>query len=326
MKLSKSFLSTARESLVRWGTHAQLERIRGRVDEARKVFKTVLTASTCDPTTAGASQIWWNWAEMEWLEGGSDLAVDVILLFAGIKGNKSGAAVLRCRRMLEDGIQRASHWKDREAWIKLRALLALLIGTAMMEVLRIFDSHMATNRGRIDHESLTVASLLFLYRHGISLRNAIPPAMLRQQAEKALQDYPNNSIILGIFLEGEKGQGIWGRVKGLLGGSDAKGKDVARRIEEVWVAGWEKGRWTSEIERTRSGLSAATEHERYVHFFLWRYDTLILVPDRTRASFVIWRIYIELEIQAGVLQNAKNLLFRALGECPLVKGKGLTAI
>lgn len=204
---------------------------------------------------------------MEWLEGGSDLAVDVILLFAGIEGNKSGAAVLRCRRMLEDGIQRASHWKDREAWIKLRALLELLIGTAMMEVLRIFDSHMATNLGRIDHESLTVASLLLLYRHGILLRNAMPPATLRQRAEKALQDYPSNSIILGIFLEGEKGQGIWGRVRGLLGGSDAKVKDVARRIEEVWVAGWEKGRWTNEIERTRSGLSAATEHERYLHFF-----------------------------------------------------------
>lgn len=53
---------------------------------------------------------------------------------------------------------------------------------------------------------------------------------------------------------------------------------------------------------------------------------LILVPDRTRASSVIWRICIELEIQAGALQNAKKLLFRALGECPLVKGKGLTAI
>ena len=43
--------------------------------------------------------------------------------------------------------------------------------------------------------------------------------------------------------------------------------------------------------------------------------------DRTRGSFVIWRVYIEFEIRAKELLRAKKLLFRAIGECPLVKGK-----
>lgn len=34
----------------------------------------------------------------------------------------------------------------------------------------------------------------------------------------------------------------------------------------------------------------------------------------------MWRIYIEFEIRAGELQRAKKLLFRAIGECPMVKG------
>ena len=42
---------------------------------------------------------------------------------------------------------------------------------------------------------------------------------------------------------------------------------------------------------------------------------------RTKFSPVIWRIYIEFEIRVGALHLAKKLLFRAIGECPLVKGK-----
>lgn len=45
------------------------------------------------------------------------------------------------------------------------------------------------------------------------------------------------------------------------------------------------------------------------------------VMDRTRGSFIIWRIYIEFEIRVKELQRAKKILFRAIGECPLVKGK-----
>ena len=45
------------------------------------------------------------------------------------------------------------------------------------------------------------------------------------------------------------------------------------------------------------------------------------IVNRTRGSFVIWRLYIEFEIRVKELQRAKKLVFRAIGECPLVKGK-----
>lgn len=41
---------------------------------------------------------------------------------------------------------------------------------------------------------------------------------------------------------------------------------------------------------------------------------------RTKASPVLWRIFIEFEIRVGDLKKAKKLLFRAIGECPTVKG------
>lgn len=44
------------------------------------------------------------------------------------------------------------------------------------------------------------------------------------------------------------------------------------------------------------------------------------IVTRTRASPVIWRIYLEFEIRVGDLQKAKKILYRAIGECPLHKG------
>ena len=114
---------------------------------------------------------------------------------------------------------------------------------------------------------LAVASLSLLYVHGVVLRNSMPPALLRERAERVVELYPSNTIVLGMFLEAQKGQTIWGRVKALFGeGTEAgmQDKDLSRRVAEVWVASWEKGRWEAEQERTRGGLSAAVQSERYV--------------------------------------------------------------
>jgi hypothetical protein len=141
--------------------------------------------------------------------------------------------------------------------------LELLNGASVKEALSIFDDQLLSMvEGSPRHESLTVASLLLVYNYRVVLNKPMPPVLLRERAAPALEIYPSNSIIFGIFLEGEKGQGVWGKVRSILGASDGKAKDVARRMEEVWVASWEKGRWIGELERTRNGLAAAVEHER----------------------------------------------------------------
>ncbi|KAG5647613.1 hypothetical protein DXG03_008966 [Asterophora parasitica] len=302
LKHSRALLSQ-NESLHHWAAHAQLEMMRGRLDDARKVYQTVLIASSTASHLQGTSSLWWAWAQMEWLAGNAAHALNVVQHAAGVEGS-GGAAVLRCRRGLDDAIKEEPHWKEREGWIKLRAIVELLSGidASASLALAVFDDHLFGERKKGPRrESLTVACLLMLYHYGVVLKNPMPPAVLRQRVEKALDEYPSNSIVLGLFLEGERGQGVWGRVRGELGESGGKAKDVARRVEEVWIAGWERGRWHTEIERTRSGLAVAIENER------------------TRASHVIWRIYIEFEIRAGQLQLAKKLVFRAIGECPLVK-------
>ncbi|PIL31641.1 hypothetical protein GSI_06343 [Ganoderma sinense ZZ0214-1] len=303
VKLSKSLLAGAPESLPHWATHARLETLRGKLKDARKVYQTVLTSGQNRP---GESPLWWDWARMEWLAGNDDTALQVIIQASRVAG--SGAtAVLRTKRHLVDLLAQTFdlHWKEREAWIKVAALLELLT-SSVQSALSLFDTYLSGVQARSSaHESLTVASLTLLYNHATVLKNPTPPALLRERAENAIDMYPNNTAILGMFLEAEKGQGIWGRVRAVLGETavDGMGKEkgIARRVAEVWVAGWEKGHWEAEVERTRRGLAAAVEDER------------------TRGSPVLWKVFIAFEMRAGEPERAKKLLFRAVGECPLVK-------
>lgn len=287
LKLSRTFLSTARDSLPHWAAHARFERLRDRIDNARKVYQTLLVASQHPPTQAFVGQLWWDWAEMEWLDGNQNaaLALDVIQRSVNIEGT-GGMMVLRLKRSLDDTIS-CTHkqWKDREAWIKLRALLELLISSSQDAALAIFDSQPAAsdNESPGARESMMVASLILLYNHSIILRSPTPPAVLRDRLQVAIDSYPSNSLVLGMFLEAEKGHGIWGRVRAQLGG--ATEKSVSRRITEVWIAGWETGRWQSEVERTRSGLAAAAESERLVRSLYSGCHALTSLSGRKEAPF-----------------------------------------
>ncbi|KAH7885897.1 NRDE-2, necessary for RNA interference-domain-containing protein [Phlebopus sp. FC_14] len=313
LKLSRSFLSTDRDSLPHWAIHARLERLRGRVQDARKVYQTVLIGARRPPTQTFVGRLWWDWAEMEWLAGDQDVALRLVMRSGNVDGS-GGMMILRAKRNLEDIIN-APHvqWKDREAWVKLRALIELLASLSPPAVLAIFDNQSRRGESAREYESLMVASLVMLYNHSIVIHAPTSPSVLRDRLQVAIETYPSNTIIIGMFLEAEKGHGVWGRVREQLGQNaasrctGAEEKTVARRVAEVWVAGWEKGRWECEVERTRSGLTAAVESER------------------TRNSALTWRVALEFEIRAGQLQRAKNLLYRAVSEFPLAKGLYLLA-
>lgn len=313
-----------------WAAHARLQRLRGRPDDARKVYQTILASSKAG--SAIHSQLWWDWAETEWLAGLPDGATEVILRSAGSQGT-GGIAVLRAKRHFEEAIALSSmHWKDREYSIKLWALLEILTASPEAALATLDVQLSALDPGSIAHESLAVASLSLLYAHGFVLRNPMPPALLRERAERVIELYPSNTIVLGMFLEAQKGQAIWGRVKALFGeGTEAsmRDKDLTRRVAEVWVASWEKGRWEAEQERTRGGLSAAVQSERYVyciHRLSRAFNADCLrhgLLYRTRGSAALWLLYVHFEVRTGNMERAKKLLFRAVGECPLAKGAWL---
>jgi len=99
---------------------------------------------------------------------------------------------------------------------------------------------------------MMMAGSVMLYRCRVIVISPMLPIVLREWASIALGAFSGNSIILGIFLKGEKGQGIWGKARGMLGDNEVdvgKTKDVAHRVE---------------VGRTRSRLARAVESERCV--------------------------------------------------------------
>lgn len=155
--------------MILWAAHGRIERIRGRLEEARKLYQTVLTSTP--PDRAGQSVLWWDWAEMEWLSGRSEAAIEVLVRSAGSQG-ASGITILRTKRHFEDSISQCPlfRWKEREGWIKMRALLEL-VTSSIGAALGTIDVHLARMKtGTVEHESLTAASLMLVYHHGTILK------------------------------------------------------------------------------------------------------------------------------------------------------------
>ncbi|KAG8811404.1 hypothetical protein FRC17_002464, partial [Serendipita sp. 399] len=125
----------------------------------------------------------------------------------------------------------------------------------------------------------------------------VPPALLTESVTEAVKLYPDNTILLSLFLECERGQGIWGRVRTLLDDTNPLGsssRSLSRLAWEIWAEGQGYGPW--EIERVRNKLESA------------------LGSPRAKKSVVLWRIYLTLEMR-NELSKAKNILIRAIDEC-----------
>ncbi|KAL5535434.1 hypothetical protein ACEPAF_3528 [Sanghuangporus sanghuang] len=305
LKRSQALLSENSTSAELLASHAYLERIRRKWDKARKVYRVGLQslARSNDP---GVVCLWWNSAEMEWLLSKNDAALEIVLRSAGQPNERSGINILRAKRRLEELCQQSvvSEWRYRLKWIKLRVLLEFLVGT-LDTVIEVIQKYLATEAPRtLRHESLIVVSLLMVYHHTVTLRSPAPPSVLRGLVREALEEYPSNSIVVDLFLECEKGESVWGRVRTMMSekpSGSLQEKSIARRLIEVWVAQWEERRWLGEVERVRAGLETA------------------VTSDRTKGSPILWKVYVKFEIAAGNMKRAKSVLFRALKECPLVK-------
>ncbi|KZS95938.1 hypothetical protein SISNIDRAFT_330589 [Sistotremastrum niveocremeum HHB9708] len=323
LKASRGLLSEHRNSLPHWRAHAYLERVRGKTDDARKVYEAALSGTTLQQ--AGAIEMWRCYAEMEWLSGRSDSALMCLCRAANVNVGAQVAPVhiLKAKQRMEVELSNDMPHEVRAIWVYMRALLELLT-SGLEAALDLIDGHLNTNfeLGSPPHEKLVVASVMLVYHFSITLKNVCPRAILRQRSSDGIISYPSNTILLGCFLESEKGEGVWGRVRHLIGEdtlvksrrlhnqvqSDApegplREKSVVRRVWEIWVmTRWiGGGRFAVEIERIRTSLSTA------------------LKTSSMRRSAIIWRIFIEFEIRAGDLKRAKSLVVQGVTEHPLCK-------
>jgi hypothetical protein len=215
--------------------------------------------------TSNRGALLYDATEFAWLRGNNTSAIQAIAHALGVEGGVEGVGLLRVKRALHSQLDQqrvgSLQW---EAWVKNRCLLELITTSVdpVEHCLALFDALIGdVPPPSCPHETMTVASCVMLYHHSVTLKATMQPAILRNRVQKSLEVYPENTILLALFLESEKGQGVWGRVRSLLD-EDVREKGISRIMWEVWAEGWEFGRW--EPERVRTKLEKAVSSERYV--------------------------------------------------------------
>jgi hypothetical protein len=260
LKLSKKLLETQRNSVELWGSHARLERLRGKFDEAQKSIQW-----HSNSRLAIVRLFFTTRSNLPGSEANNASAVQLIAHALGIEGSIEGVGLLRVKRAVHSQLDLQQVGSlEWGAWVKTRCLLELLTTSVdpVEHCLALFDALVGdVPPPSRPHEAMTVACCVMLYHYSVNLKATMQPAILRNRVQKSLEWYPENTILLALFLESEKGQGVWGRVRSLLD-EDAQGKGISRVMWEVWAEGWEFGRW--EPERVRTKLEKAVSSERYV--------------------------------------------------------------
>lgn len=234
--------------------------------------------------------MFWDWAEMEWLAGGEKtVVVDVILRSVGVTVTNGGspAMVLRAKKVLDERIKSAieglrdlrgdgrTTFETLLALINLAAILELVSGDGaekeVMTAMQKYDTVINVDvRGGVAsaqqdslhrlQESLALASTRLLYHYTRTLRAPIAPAILRTRAESLVSKFLDNTALLGIWLESERGEMVWGRVKRVVGEEivypSGEGVIPTRALWGAWQG-------IGEISRVKNMLGRVIEGERY---------------------------------------------------------------
>lgn len=253
IKSSKQRLETDRSSLHLWKNHARLERIRGKNVEASKIYA---MAIALDPQSSEMPPLVADAIEFFWLKDDRDEVQQILSRFLDIQGPFVGLNLLRARKNLDGRTSLyATETLQWEACIRIKFFLELC-GTTIQGSIAIIDAAIfALDRQPSLCESLTIWLCATVYLISQISGSMVPPAVVSERVNMALVEYGSNTILLGLFLECERGLGIWGRVRTLLDDNSSIGsamltpKRLKRIAWEIWAEDWGYGRW--EPERVR---------------------------------------------------------------------------
>jgi hypothetical protein len=230
------------------------------------------------------AKMWWSWAEMEWIHGAYSASTRVLCAAVDVIVSQDATdtriALLRSRKAYDSALKTGG--------VAIGVKASLLQCLILLELIHSHDSARALasfadyksilGTGKSDSrefhilgERLAVASALLIYHHTHTLKNISRPIVLRKHVSSSVPDFPGNSLLLGVWLESERGEAVWGRVRtgvaevvlrrgGSIAGSRSSRISVARWAWAVWLETWERGAWHA--DRARSVLRQALEDSR----------------------------------------------------------------
>ncbi|GAA5950440.1 hypothetical protein JCM3765_004549 [Sporobolomyces pararoseus] len=325
VKAAKQILRDHRQDLLLWDGYARIERQRGKVADARQVYCTALSMyrSFKPQDQIDGPLLWRSWAEMEWEEGNvstalkvltaasSDSQVDLASLSKSPESRPSSTEVLRARQYYSTQLEAAFQPRATQSIVRNRnhlaysAALLALISQGLDQATEVLERQLfrleTTNAiGTAEHEEAYMLYAKLLYRN--STKGPYRPAQLRDLLERAIKDYKNNTLFLGLFYHNELRMKIQNRIRKTLEDHVLKDKDVTSEGYLFAIF--------AELH-----LDARSQNVWAVRNL---FDRAVENPN-TKASPSTWTLYIDFEVRNGELQRAKSLIYRALRECPWCK-------
>ncbi|ORY43444.1 DUF1740-domain-containing protein [Rhizoclosmatium globosum] len=329
LKTGKAFLKEERMNLSLWCFYAGLEVARGKIDEARKIYQTAISSYRTFPVEQqhDAVLLHLKYSELEMDLGNYQQALWVLVSFAdgsadisAVEVEKPSATrILKTRKLLNELTDRAIQKCNSQYQSTLqppssqaiRITSALITCTGLFEYLNFnsleepfkFFNEMLSRTGLLPalRESILEAKLSLHIRHSKRPGVFVRPGDLREALEAAVAEFPHNTVFLSRFAENEAKTKIENRVRRVLDSELKKNPSPTLWIFAIFSELHHHTGHTYNQNSVRSLFSRAHECPSARH-----------CPS-------IWYLSIIFEILTGNLMKAKQLLFRAIRECPWSK-------
>jgi hypothetical protein len=322
-----------------------LERQRSKVGAARQVYVTAIQAAEQRALRDGApvedlrldqNELWAAWAEMEWEEGDGDRCLEVLVMAAGVLRGRLGMYTMMAS-LMPDGSADPSHQASTPPPVAMLKAKQVSSATSGAQANRQHYAAVMSD----SPSSLTLATLFGYLTDGIEAvrdrlenliallpdghpqaeetyqllvkvihihcsRNPSPASLARDVLERAIAAFPNNTEFLSLYLWGETGGRVYGRIQRLVTDLTSDGHGIVALMWSVWAEGTTAGRsfWEGGgAERVRRALDRSIN------------------TSTGKSSAALWMLYIEFETLMEKPASAKALCYRAIAAIGGCKGK-----
>ncbi|GAA6047144.1 hypothetical protein JCM3770_006922 [Rhodotorula araucariae] len=327
VKLAKQVLRDKRNNLALWDGYARIERQRGKSADARQVYCTALSMyrSFKPHDQIDGPLLWRAWAEMEWEEGRAALALKVLTAATSTEQvdlaslaskdpdvRPSAPQLLRARQYYTHQLEAAFQPQATQAFVRNRNHLAFSFAlfqyltqdlAAAVDVLErhLFCLDCAGATGSAEHEEALMMHAKLLFRHSVT-GGGYRPAQMRELLERAVKEFKNNSLFLGLFYHNEQRMRIENHFRRMM-------EETVLKESEATSHGWLFAIFAELHRDARSPNVWAVRN---------LFDRALDNP-KTRCSASLWALYIDFEVRNGELGRAKSLIYQAIRECPWCK-------
>ncbi|CCJ30843.1 unnamed protein product [Pneumocystis jirovecii] len=296
-KLAKSILKKKPSNIKLWCAYAQLEYLNGNIQETRKIFLNVLENIKPDHTEKFHDYVvaYKLWAEIEMKNNEINNSIKILISMVENEVNiktilsnngktYSNSILLKAQKSFQHLNRLALSFKNYKMLLK-----------SLDSALKVYcqaknDFNDYTNSDSIEYEQLLISELKLLYYSSQTVKT-FKISIIQNRVENALSKFPNNSKSLlktKIYHYFEKN--IF----------KAEEPSFIVFLSAIWAELYINP-YKINMYPIRNLFERAVENQA------------------TRSDLIIWRLYIQFEIQYGTLDKGKAIFYRAIRDCPWSK-------